>query len=423
MEYNKKLVPILIVFLLLSCILCTFLSFIMNPTYLLNKNTGSYSPNNSSGAATNFIEKNFYAIIVGIENYTGDLYDLDYCEDDAHDMINFLTVSCNIPNENIITLINNNATVISIDSAFTQINTSIKPEDDLLFYFSGHGGDGFFQTYYGVPANSSAYYNYTHMDNKLDSINCSNKYIIIDACYSGGLISVCSDLNRIIMTSCASSELCYEDATLQNGIFTYYFINALNNSSDTNSDDIISFEEMYNTFIYGGARNYAKQKYGSYQNAQLYDGINGESVPYPSIGAVTYELSNNYYLNYQFTIFGTGLIYNSSLLVNFDETEIYLNLTNTNSTNNAFGSYSGSIKLNTTEKPHNCTISVFIEGSTNKTITHTYIFVDPIPTVPGEEPQGIAFGSYFIISLFGSLFVLTLLNKKRLKLVTKKVIP
>jgi len=365
----------------------------------------------TSGTTTNFTEKELYAIIIGIENYTGIGFDLDYCKDDALDMVSFLTVSCNVPNENIILLVDRNATVSSIDSAFTQINTTIKPEDELLVYFSGHGDDGYFQTYYGVPANSSAYYNYTHLDNILDGINCSKKYILIDACYSGSVIPICSDLNRAIMTACAISELCYEDSVLQNGIFTYYFINAFNNSLDINSDDVISFEEMYNTYIYGNARNYAKQRYGQYQTSQLYDGVTGETVVYPSIGAVSYEISNIDNLQYDFFIFGTGLIYNISLIVYVNNTEIFFNLTSSNSTHTAFGSYSGVIKLNSTENPENCTISVFVEGFINKTIIHDYIFVDSVPIDP---PEDLFVHNYFLtVLLIVVVFITVYIIKSR----------
>jgi len=414
MNSRNKILPILLVSFFLINSISLFLTFRDEIEMNFNPNE-IISPISSYSTSSNFTEKNFYAIVVGIENYTGDLFDLDYCRDDAYDMVSFLTTECNVPNENIIILVDHNATVENIDTAFDQINSTIMPEDDFFVYFSGHGGDGFFQTYYGVPANNSAYYNYTHLDTILDGINCSKKYVVIDACYSGSVIPIISDSNRGIMTSCASSELCWEDSALQNGIFTYYFINALNNSSDINSDDVISFEEMYNSYIYGNARNYAKQYHGSYQNEQLYDGINGESILYPSIGAVTYELNNVDYLDYQFIIFGTGLICNISLIIYFNDTEIFLNLTDTNSTNNAFSSYIGSIKLNSSEKPNNCTISVFIEGSINKTIIHNYIFVDPIPNVPADEPPVIPFGSYFISYLLVTVFVVIFFTKRRLK--------
>ncbi|MBD3186411.1 hypothetical protein GF325_06255 [Candidatus Bathyarchaeota archaeon] len=83
---------------------------------------------------------NIYAVIVGVSDYSGFLWDLSYCDDDAWDMESFLTNYYCVPSDNIMTLVNTQATNASISDAITTTAGLMGENDTFFFFFSGHGG-------------------------------------------------------------------------------------------------------------------------------------------------------------------------------------------------------------------------------------------------------------------------------------------
>ena len=378
---------------------------------------------------THLIQKNAYAIVIGISNYPGSSYDLRYCDDDADEVYNMLINDYNFLPENIILLKDGSATKSGIDSAFATINSKINPNDIFYFYYSGHGGselvtsspstlyiqsphlypnnydrtwwisstnaaymrvhfetlslesnwdylylgdaeidDFYYQalTGYGtnfwsewipvlndnklyinlmtdssvtdwgfridqiqvmrysdphylnpydsIPSSSSKNYLDSLLDSKLDSLNCKNIYTIIDACNSGGLIPEVQDTGRLIITACKGGQTSYEDPDLQNGVFTYYLLNSLDNANDQNSDGVISLEESF-SYISSGTMSYSASYGPGYQyHPQISDGIAGQAVLYPSIGSVyTNPVDNKLY--YSFYMYGHGTLKTLNLTV------------------------------------------------------------------------------------------------------------
>lgn len=112
------------------------------------------------------IQKNAYAIVIGISDYPGSDYDLSYCDDDALDVYDMLIDEYNFKSENIIYLQGSSATKSAINSAFDTINSQITDNDVFFFYYSGHGGasvtsEGIF--YYDIdsPHPYPNYYDHT----------------------------------------------------------------------------------------------------------------------------------------------------------------------------------------------------------------------------------------------------------------------
>ncbi|MFX1589294.1 MAG: caspase family protein, partial [Promethearchaeota archaeon] len=347
------------------------------------------------------LPKNAYAIIIGISNYPGSDYDLNYCDDDAIAVYNMIVNDYNFKSEHVIYLEDTNATKSSINNAFDSISSVIKPNDVFFFYYSGHGGRGTYSTqgtwnveslhpywndydqiwsvshpeaiymrahferfqtepdydfllcggwgvtqgyyyelltgdlgynfwsnyipvsnyfirfisdssnpypYYGfkidkyeailedgthylcsydsIPSNPSAYYMDSLIDSKLDSLNCADKYVVVDACNSGGLIPEVQDIGRYIMTACENDEESLETPSLEHGIFTYYLLESQENADDQNEDGVISMEECYD-YVYSNTVSHSGSYGSEYRyHPQEYDGISGESVLYPSIGSV-----------------------------------------------------------------------------------------------------------------------------------------
>jgi len=206
-------------------------------------------------------------------------------------------------------------------------------------------GTHYLCSYDSIPDNPDNYYLDTLLDSKLDTLNCSKKYVIMDSCHSGGMIPEVQDIGRYIMTACDHDESSLESTALHNGVFSYYFLNSLDNATDTNGDGVISMEECFsytysNTVSYSGSLGYT-------HHPQEYDGITGESVLYPSFGSVSFNLSGNE-LSYFFKMYGNGLIEQLSIgLCCVSQSVIYKmeDLTVNASSTTGFGEYSGNIQL------------------------------------------------------------------------------
>ncbi|TFG12674.1 MAG: hypothetical protein EU535_05945 [Promethearchaeota archaeon] len=87
-----------------------------------------------------------YAIIIGISDYPGSSFDLNYCDDDAAAVYNMLISDYNFRPENIIYLQDSSASKSDIDNAFNTIISSLESDDIFFFYYSGHGGRGTYTT-------------------------------------------------------------------------------------------------------------------------------------------------------------------------------------------------------------------------------------------------------------------------------------
>ncbi len=171
--------------------------------------------------------RNYYAVIIGIADYPGTSNDLDYCVDDAIAVNNLLVENFYFPWKNIQLLLNQNATKLSIKNAFNSIKGNVTSQDVIFFFFSGHGHqDGISE--YLTPFDGLM--NPKIADSELEGwINDLSFYrfvMVLDACYSGGIVENITNPNVIAMSACGKDELSYESDTLFHGVFSYYFLDA-----------------------------------------------------------------------------------------------------------------------------------------------------------------------------------------------------
>ncbi len=215
-------------------------------------------------------------------------------------------------------------------------------------YYEAETPDGthFLCSYDSIPSTPSNYYTDALLDSKLDQLNCSEKYVVLDACNTGGMIPEVQEIGRYIMTACRDDEFSLESTSLQHGVFTNFFLKSFESATDSNADGVISMEESYsytssNTISYSGGVGYT-------HHPQQYDGISGESVLFTTFGALTLTPLGNS-LSYSFHMYGTGLIEELNILVcNVSQTTTFLieDLTENPASNTGFGYYSDTIQLN-----------------------------------------------------------------------------
>lgn len=76
--------------------------------------------------------------VIGISDYPGDENDLRYADNDAMDMCKAL-LGYGFPQGSVYLLTNLNASFSAIKSAVDEIKAEVQEDDEVLFFFSGHG--------------------------------------------------------------------------------------------------------------------------------------------------------------------------------------------------------------------------------------------------------------------------------------------
>ena len=258
-------------------------------------------------------------------------------------------------------LIDADATKADIENAFSYIAHHINPQDIFFFYFSGHGHSSSIPDLtYIAPYDIDPIYS-NDLDVYLDSVNCSEQYIIIDSCGSGGMIDNAVAPNRYFMTACESNEESWETSALQHGVFTYYFLRSFTLASDSNGDGVISMEEQFD-YIYPHTVSYSTTL-GEAHHPQENDGITGETVIDTAIGSLVLT-PNGTQLDYSFILYGHGTITTLEITVcsvaENSTVEVFDIMPNAPSTT-GFGFYSGNVTISGTNNITSYKIRVVVD--------------------------------------------------------------
>ncbi|MEM2107905.1 MAG: caspase family protein [Candidatus Bathyarchaeia archaeon] len=186
----------------------------------------------ATGILGEAVTGNKYAIVIGISDYSGEANDLDYADDDALEMRAALITVYGYSAENINLLTDSDATREKIVSAINSLKDKLSSNDEVVFFYSGHGargkandGDKELIDEAIVPwecTTQSLIWD-GQLATLFDGFAASRIIFIFDSCYSGGMTDLAA-AGRIVVMACAESSLSYEFESLQNGQFTYYFV-------------------------------------------------------------------------------------------------------------------------------------------------------------------------------------------------------
>ena len=204
---------------------------------------------------------NYWAIIIGIENYEK-LPKAHYAIEDANDMKNVL-IENGWERNHIKLLLDSEATKKSIYDAIKWMDKMEDEDDVTVFFFSGWGDINRIISYDNVSISSS------ELDKWLNKI-ASPCVIILESWYSGSLLKNLSKSGRIIMASANEHEESWRYSVLGNSVFVYYLVAGLDGGADENNDKIVTAEEA---FYYA---EYLTRIFERPQHPQIYDGYDGE---------------------------------------------------------------------------------------------------------------------------------------------------
>lgn len=122
-------------------------------------------------------------------------------------------------NDNVRTLFDEKASKEAIKAELQWLANTSDAYDVSLFYFVGHGSrvstNAFIHASDAVIVDEELA---VYIENITGSL-----VIILDSCYSGGLIKELEAVNRTIITSCADDEPAYQVHDLKSGMFGFFF--------------------------------------------------------------------------------------------------------------------------------------------------------------------------------------------------------
>ncbi len=158
-----------------------------------------------------------YALCIGISDYDGTVNDLKYCDDDARDWAQRLQQE----GYSVTTITDRSATKSAIESAINTLVSRSIAGNEIAFCYSGHG-------YKGNMITTDMYYlSYSWMKTKFSGAKSTKMAFAFDACQIGAFGSALKANGRVIALASSSSTYSYDgDASMSNGIFTYYQMKA-----------------------------------------------------------------------------------------------------------------------------------------------------------------------------------------------------
>lgn len=223
-------------------------------------------------------QKKMRAVIVGIDKYPH-IRQLNYAVNDARIVYDHMVRHNRIPPENILLLLDQDATLRKIRSALgTELKNKAGKDDMVIIYFAGHGaterdtqspdGDGLEKYLLPYDADLKDLYATAlpmeELSRIFSRIQSERLIYIADACYSGasggrtiGVTGTRASLSdafmdriaggkgRVIITASRANEVSAENEKLQHGVFTYYLIEGLKGPADVDKDGLVSVDEAY----------------------------------------------------------------------------------------------------------------------------------------------------------------------------------
>jgi hypothetical protein len=219
-----------------------------------------------------------YAVVVGVARYKNagaGLANLRYADSDATSFRDFLLSpqGGSFPKENILTLLNEDATNEALRSALFTFLSKPRPDDLVVIYLAGHGSPDpndsrnlYFLTYDtdADDMGGTAFPMFQFQDVFERVLKARRVVTFVDSCHSFGVSGeknlpgphnnlinqyiqrFASNGERAVLTASNTSELSYEDTRWGggHGVFTYYLLQGLSKAADANHDGTVTVAEL-----------------------------------------------------------------------------------------------------------------------------------------------------------------------------------
>lgn len=153
------------------------------------------------------------ALVIGISDYSGTSNDLQYCDDDATDWKARLQAE----GYTVTSLLDLNATKANIEAAINTLASQSIAGNEIAFVYSGHGSKG------NIVTSDLYYINNSWFKTKFSTAKSTKMMFTFDACQIGAMATALNATGRVIAVASNTNVYSYDgDATMKNGVFTYY---------------------------------------------------------------------------------------------------------------------------------------------------------------------------------------------------------
>ncbi|MBA3019097.1 MAG: ankyrin repeat domain-containing protein [Proteobacteria bacterium] len=239
------------------------------------------------------LNKNAYAIVIGVEKYRQKLPKADFADNDAKIMAEYLTKVMGYPEENIVTLINDHAAKSDFEKYLGKwLPNNVEKNSSVFIYYSGHGapnpktGDAFLVPYDGDPSFiEETGYPLKRLYAKLDKLPAREIIVVLDSCFSGaggrsvlakGARPLVMNMEKqvfhsdriAILSASSGSQISSTHDKEGHGLFTYFLLKGLKGDADTNNDGTINIGELYG-YISPNVERIARKVYNNEQTPQI----------------------------------------------------------------------------------------------------------------------------------------------------------
>ena len=253
------------------------------------------------------------ALLVGVADYPGDQSDLNFCDDDAISLAQLLVSKGGYNPNNVLVLTDSLATKEAIKWGInTWLDGCESGGGQVVFFNSSHGTQiADVAPYDEIDGKDEAICPWDSvlqgsvdlvLDDELDqwlaSLESTKVEVLVDSCFSGGLVKslpgaqerylpspdgstgitvdgFAKDVNktgREVMTASDDIETSIEWPAYAHGAYTYYLLDALKSpSADTNANKYVSGQEAY-SYLYPKVVAFT-QSVGSVHHPQFNDGV------------------------------------------------------------------------------------------------------------------------------------------------------
>ncbi len=205
---------------------------------------------------------NYYALIIGIDKYTGSWSPLKNAVNDAKTIET--TLKSKYKFHQFKTLYNEQATRTNIIAAMEWLVANVKPDDNVFIYYSGHGefkkelNKGYWVPFGATTMSTSNYISNSDIQTFIKGIQSQHTLLVADACFSGDIFrgntmsvpfenspkyykKVHSLKSRQAMTS-GGIEPVMDGGKDGHSVFAYYLLKALRE----NDSDMMDASQVFN---------------------------------------------------------------------------------------------------------------------------------------------------------------------------------
>jgi uncharacterized caspase-like protein len=215
-------------------------------------------------------DKNAYAIVIGVEQYRQKLPKADFATHDAQAVTEALTKVMGYPAENVITLINDQATNADLAKYLEKwLLKQAKTGSTVFIYFSGLGtsssetGDIFLVPFDGDPSFiDQTGYSLKRLNEALRKLPAKEIIVVLDSCFSGAggksvltegarpvVINLQKSLvqskNMAVLAAASGDQSCSSYQAKGHSLFTYYLLNGIKNEDVILPDGSLDIDDLF----------------------------------------------------------------------------------------------------------------------------------------------------------------------------------